>query len=376
MGQGGVRVSVTAWAGADPTQSADSGHYELGVEYVANVDILIDSIRVWEGATPGTLAGRQGRIWSTAGVVLATANMPDDLPSGWSVWDLAAQLAVPAGTRFKVSYTTGGFYGELNNAVDSAVVSGDGAVTALAAADAEHGNGSFTTSVTAFPDVASGSHTFYGIDFVYELPPSTAPSIDSVTTTVAAGGVATAVITASGDLTGVTYQWDWGDGHTSTSLTSSDQHPYTVSGTYSILASVETAGGQAFAASTARVLVESDSTIQNRVAELRDALSTIVGLSIYTEPDKNPNVPALYIGPPQLTWSVYNRARPDQMSFSLWLVVAANGYSVAVLEPLLDAISDALASQPDAVLMQAVPSSWPAGGSNIPAYLLTLEAGT
>lgn len=106
------------------------------------------------------------------------------------------------------------------------------------------------------------------------------------------------------------------------------------------------------------------------------ALRTIGGLSVYTEMDASPNVPAVYIGPPELSWTVYNSARPDQLTFRLYLVVASNGYSVAALEPLLDQISDALASQTDSALTQAVPSNWPASSANIPAYLLTLEAGT
>ena len=106
------------------------------------------------------------------------------------------------------------------------------------------------------------------------------------------------------------------------------------------------------------------------------ALRTVGGLSVYTEPDASPNVPAVYVGPPELSWTVYNSARPDQLTFRLYLVVASAGYSVANLEPLLDAISDALASQTDSALTQAVPASWPAGGANLPAYLLTLEAGT
>lgn len=369
-------MTAVAWGGADPVQSTDTGHYELGVEYHAEVDILVTGIRVWAGVAPGVLDGRLGRVWSTAGVVLASIPIPDPLPAGWSTWNLAMPLPIAAGTRFVVSYTTGGMYGELNHALDGAVASGDGSVTALAAGIADHGNGSFTASVTAFPDQASAQHTFYGVDVSYELPATTAPTIDRVTTTVAAGGVVTTTVVAGGDLTGVTYQWDWGDGHSDTDDAGSKQHTYAVSGTYSILVSATTAGGEAFAASTARVLVSSDSPIQNQVAAIKDALATIVGLSVYTEPDANPNVPCVYIGPPQLTWTAYNSARADQLTFTLYLVVASSGYSVAALEPLLDAISDALASQTDSALTSAVPSNWPAGGASLPAYALTLEAGT
>jgi hypothetical protein len=109
---------------------------------------------------------------------------------------------------------------------------------------------------------------------------------------------------------------------------------------------------------------------------IADALRTVEGLSVYTELDANPNLPAVFVGPPELTWTAYNSARADQLVFRLYLVVASNGYAVAALEPLLDAISDALASQTDSALTQAVPSNWPAGTANLPAYLLTLEAGT
>lgn len=370
-------MSTAAWSGAEPAEVADPGSYELGTTFDAAVPVLVAGVRVRAGANPGVVAGRLGRLWSATGTLLASVAMAESLSTtAWSEFLFDAPIAMGVGDRFLVSYTTGGNYCTIDNAFNTAVATADGALTFVAGSAAAHGNGSFTTSPTTFPDHASNQNTFYGIDVLYDLPATTAPTIDRVTTTVGAGAVATSTITASGDLTDVTYRWDWGDGHSSTAGTNTAQHPYIVSGTFSILVSAETTGGQAFAASTARVLVAADSEIQTLVAAIKDALSTITGLTVYTETDASPNPPAVYIGPPQLTWTVYNRARPDQMSFPLYLVVASDGYAVAALEPLLDAISDALASMTDAVLTQAVPSSWPAGGANLPAYLLTLEAGT
>lgn len=105
------------------------------------------------------------------------------------------------------------------------------------------------------------------------------------------------------------------------------------------------------------------------------ALETIEGLSVYTETSTQPNPPCVYVTPPALTWSAYNAVTADQAVFSLFLVVASNGYSVSTVEPLIESIAAALAGLPDSALTRAAPSSWGAGGAQLPAYLFTLEAG-
>lgn len=160
---------ATAWGGADPTQTSDTSDYELSCEYLANADLTITHVRVWAGSGELGFSGRKARIWSTTGTQLGIATLPDLLPTGWSTYALDAVVTRTTGQRFKVSYSTGGRYGALTNALNSAVNSADGNVTALAGASGTHGNGSFNTTPAQFPATASGNNSFYGIDCQYTL---------------------------------------------------------------------------------------------------------------------------------------------------------------------------------------------------------------
>lgn len=115
-------------------------------------------------------------------------------------------------------------------------------------------------------------------------------------------------------------------------------------------------------------------TIVEAVALLKAAVQTVDGLQCYTEPDVTANPPCVIVGPPQLAWTAYNSGRPDQATFLLYLVVSANGYSLAALEPLLEQVASALWNVTDVVVTSAVPGSW---GDNpaLPAYVLTVEMG-
>lgn len=230
------------WSGADPTQSSDSGSYELGVEFlVGSQPITITAVRVWAGsAGSGTVSNRMGRVWTTAGSLLGTASMANTLPSGWTTYSLASPLVRAAGSRLVVSYTTGGFYGELVHGLDSDVVSSDSAVTAEGFANATNGNGVFTTSTTTFPASGSGNHTFYGIDIVYTVGAGgDGPTITGMSVT-AQGATATATINATdpNGLTGATYSFDWGDGHVTSGSSSTQTHTYATSGIYAVLGTV------------------------------------------------------------------------------------------------------------------------------------------
>lgn len=235
-----------AWSGSDPTQSSDSGSYSLGATFVANVAITVTGIRVWEGASPGSLATRNGRLWSTSGSQLAIASMPSTLPSGWSEYSFVSPVNLAVNEQATIAYDTGGFYGELNHAFDSAVTSADMAVTFLAGSSAPHGNGSFTTSVGSFPDVAASQNTFYGVDIVYTVSGGGTPPTISGMTAVVAGATVTSTINAVGGsagLSGATYKWDWGDGTTTSGSASSASHTYAESGAYAVLGSVTDIAG-------------------------------------------------------------------------------------------------------------------------------------
>lgn len=230
------------WGGADPTVATDSTAQEMGTEYIANQDITITKVRVWAHSTEEGFVGREGRIWTTGGSLLATAVMPDTLPSGWSSYDLSVPVERLTGEKWVVTYSTGGRYGFVSQALASSVPSPNGAVTALASSLSTNGNGVFTTTPETFPTLTF-NNTFYGIDVEFDLGvgAGNAPVITGVDVT-SSGLSVTATVNATDvdGLTGATYLIEWGDGQTSsgTHPNNSFTHTYTTAGLKAILAKV------------------------------------------------------------------------------------------------------------------------------------------
>jgi hypothetical protein len=108
---------------------------------------------------------------------------------------------------------------------------------------------------------------------------------------------------------------------------------------------------------------------------IADALRTIEGLSVYAEPDANPNLPAVFLEPPELGWTVMNSPRPDTATWQLLLVVPGNGYALAALEPLIEQVTDVLGANSRFAFTAGSPVSYRITGAALPAYSLTLEGG-
>lgn len=116
-------------------------------------------------------------------------------------------------------------------------------------------------------------------------------------------------------------------------------------------------------------------SVVEETAALANLLQRGTGVQVYTEPDAAVNPPAIMIGPPELSWTVFNGEGPDQAKWLLYLIVSANGQSLAALEPLLTKVAAVLAGTPGAptITDSALPGSWKASGAELPAYLVTLE---
>lgn len=239
-----------AWNGGDPVEVVDSEDYELGVAYRADGDITITHARIWTGAGEENPATRRFRVWSSVGGTLLAMDLPADLAPGWSDHELATPLEVTSGTTFIPSFNTGGNYGALSGALDTDVVSGDGLVTALSAANAPGGNnGRFSETPGSFPSQGTPSHPFYGVTFRYDagIGGNTPPTITQATA-AAVGATVTATIVAADDegLAGATYRIEWGDDSSPTLLThpiASAQHTYSESGVYALLVRVTDSAG-------------------------------------------------------------------------------------------------------------------------------------
>lgn len=224
------------WSGPDPTGFTDNAtDYELGTKYHANSDITINNVRVWSPAGSVAFASRKGRIWSAAGVLQATANLPDQLPSGWSTYALSAPVTVVAGTDIWASYSVQDTYGAVT-APGYPRTSGDGLVAAT--------GGALNGAPTAFPNSAQA--TFYGIDIDYTagLAGNQRPVV-GITATPTGYLTASATLTITDDFPAtVTYVIEWGDGTSSgVNTLGPHQHVYAAAGTYAVMVTATDAGG-------------------------------------------------------------------------------------------------------------------------------------
>lgn len=289
----------TGWSGADPVQQADGNDYELGECWLANVDVTLTAVRVWAGAGETNIVSRRAHIWTTGGALLATAVLPDDLPTGWSSYTLDTPVERPAGQRWVASYMTGGNYGALVDALASSdVVSSDGAVTCQSTANATpNGNGVFNTTPGSFPTTSPASRPFYGVDVVYDLGlgGNTAQVIVSATaTTNQANATVTVVATDAETLVGATYRYDWGDGSAVTVTSAATaSHTYAAEGLYGVLVSVTDAGGLAdYAAVPVLVSIADGTRIATAIKTALEAMALGVGVFVDAPP---PNRDAPYL---------------------------------------------------------------------------------
>jgi hypothetical protein len=302
------------WNGSDPAEVGDASDYELGTEYLVNETITITHVRVHTGAGEIGQAGRKARLWTTAGVELAQAALPTDLPTGWSEHELDAPVTRTAGQRVVVSYSTYGNYSALPGALAAGVESADGAVTALASNTATNGNGVFAADAPGtFPTTGSGGSAFYGVDLVYTLGAggNTAPEITELTAVAAGATVTAAMVVADEEtLVGASYRIEWGDGAATTGATSA-QHTYTTSGLYAVLAKVTDAGGLSDEAAVAvQVVVPGTELDRLDWTGLRSAVITHAKLSGRYERHQE----AEYLTPPGAGLSVAVFGGPDAIT--------------------------------------------------------------
>jgi PKD repeat protein len=238
---------ATGWNGPDPSGFSDGvgTHYELGTKYTAVGDVTISHVRVWGHATGAARASRAGKIWSNAGVLLASATMDDTLPSGWTNYALNTPVEVVAGNSVIVSYDVTDTYGATTAGFAYPLASSDGNVSAI--------ERRLNATPDLFPPSGAGN-TFYGIDIVYTagLSGNERPTVGISATAGTLSAAATLTIDDE-DPGSVTYAIEWGDGQTSTGLTSlgPHNHTYTTAGMYAIMVTATDSGGLSDSAAAA-----------------------------------------------------------------------------------------------------------------------------
>jgi hypothetical protein len=277
------------WHGADPAGVADAGDYELGTVIEALENISLTGIRVWSPANAVDRPDRKGHVWSIAGALLATVDMPQALTSGWTTHTLAAPIAMDAGDFAVVSYESNGNYGFIAAALgtDSHVALDQAAAfpqsqAVLVAGSSTTGNGRFAQPPGTVPN-SSNNHAFYGVDAVYDVTGAgTAPTVTGLTLTSDDLTVTAAVAASDPDgLVGATYSADWGDGQTSSGASATLNHTYAAGGLKVVMATVtDSTALHASMAGAITIASENAPTILQIMRGIEARLATIDGLRV------------------------------------------------------------------------------------------------
>lgn len=321
---------VNAWDGPTPVGQDDGvTYYELGVSWSAVADITVNAVRVWHPATSMSVVGRQARIWTTGGSVLATATLADSLPSGWTTYDLDAPLEVQAGTDLVLSYSTLRYYGAASGSFPNE--SADGAV--------ELTGGRFTES-NLFPFPTTPTGTFYGIDldYVIGIGGNVAPTVTVSAT--AAGRTVTAVAAATDEAPGsLTYRWEWGDGEVTADGDATEEHTYAADGLYAVLVVVTDSGGLRDSAAAAVLAATGNPNgleLAAVMTALADRLDTIPGLHLYKGwPDKVISPAAIVAFPESVTYDTTYRRGADTFDIPVVLALRMDPAELADVSPFV-----------------------------------------
>ena len=141
----------------------DGQAVELGVKFKAAVDGYVTAVRFYKG--PRNTGTHRVRLWTSAGVRLASALAANETASGWQEVKFAQPVAVKAGVTYVASYHAPAGYYSANNDYFGSDVS-KGPITALGNG-ASGGNGVYRYGSGGFPS-QSYRKSNYWIDIVFK----------------------------------------------------------------------------------------------------------------------------------------------------------------------------------------------------------------
>ena len=284
------------WSGPDPIGFFDGigTSYELGTRYTALGDVTINNVRVW-GPPGGTArASRTGKIWTTAGVLITSAAMPDVIPSGWNTYPLLAPVPLPTGSSIIVSYDVTDSYGARVGGFSYPLVSSD----TLVQADERR----LGVTPDLFPPSGAGN-TFYGIDIDYTagIGGNLRPVVGVAASSVGLQVTANLTIVDESPAT-ISYSIEWGDGQTSAvSGLGPHTHVYAAAGTYAIMVTATDNVGQQDSAAIA-VTVTAPAGSDAIIYQCAVALLTYVKAQLAVTSAGWPDTARNCVVPGQLAW--------------------------------------------------------------------------
>jgi len=113
-------------------------------------------------------------------------------------------------------------------------------------------------------------------------------------------------------------------------------------------------------------------TIRDRAEALSEALSTVDGARVYTDPAATIDPPGIVLGPPALFWES-GCLQPTSARFLVYVVETNDDRAIERLWDLVPQVSAVVDLLPSAAVITANPGTYTSGGTELPAYLIQVE---
>jgi hypothetical protein len=146
----------------------DPSAVELGVRFESTVAGFVTGVRFYKG--PQNTGAHVGNLWSSDGVLLASATFTGETNSGWQVAAFTNPVPIAADTIYIVSYHTNGFY-----SADPGYFTSYPHSNGPLVAPAGETNGVFSYGATSsFPSSGAGGINYW-VDLIFTLQPPGGP---------------------------------------------------------------------------------------------------------------------------------------------------------------------------------------------------------
>src|SRR4029077_12218368 len=182
----------------------DSNAVEVGTKFSADVDGQITGFKFYKGTTNTGL--HTGHLWTSGGLLLATATFTNETAFGWQEVTLDTPVAVTAYTTYIVSYhAPNGNYAFNSQYFTTGY---DNAPLHSPASDPSGGNGIYSYGQSGTFPTSTFNRTNYWVDVIFQTgtgptptPTPTATAAPSVTPTASPTATPTATPTAAPSVT-------------------------------------------------------------------------------------------------------------------------------------------------------------------------------
>ena len=176
-------VSTPASVGlstADGRTGAGPFTYEMGVKVQATQGMQLTAVRFYK--SPGETGTHIGRVWTSAGVLLATVTFTNESASGWQQQALGSPLTMTANATYVISVNQNSFFVVTSGGLASQVTSGP------LQSVADGANGVFGLSAGTFPTSTYASSNYF-VDLVASPAPPPPPTVSATSPSGNATGV-------------------------------------------------------------------------------------------------------------------------------------------------------------------------------------------